>query len=141
MAVVAVAAVAFAGPWQGGRGMGGWGAGSAYQRMYNPATVETLSGEVVGVNQFRPGPGMRAGIHLLVRNGREAVSVHLGPAWYIEKLDNPIHKGDRVEVKGSRVMFQDKTAIIAAEVKRGDALLLLRDAQGIPVWSGWRRAR
>jgi len=30
-------------------------------------------------------------------------------------------------------------AVIAAEVKKGDIVLKLRDDNGIPVWSGWRK--
>jgi hypothetical protein len=44
-----------------------------------------------------------------------------------------------VEVKGSRVTFEGKPAIIAAEVKKGDEVLKLRDENGFPMWSGWRR--
>jgi hypothetical protein len=44
-----------------------------------------------------------------------------------------------VEVTGSRVTFRNKSAIIAAEVKKGDEVLRLRDSNGIPVWAGWRR--
>ena len=33
--------------------------------------------------------------------------------------------------------FQDKDRIVAREVKRGDQVLVLRNAQGIPDWSGW----
>jgi hypothetical protein len=46
---------------------------------------------------------------------------------------------DKIEVKGSRITFDGKPAIIAAEVKKGDDVLVLRDASGLPVWSGWRR--
>lgn len=140
VAVMAIASAALAGPWQGWRGSGGWGPGSTYQRMYDPATVTTLSGEVVSVDEFHPMKGMRSGIHLMVRSDGEAVSVHLGPAWYLARQDTRIEKGDRIEVKGSRVIFQDKPAIIAEEVKKGDVVLKLRNEQGIPAWSGWRRA-
>lgn len=47
--------------------------------------------------------------------------------------------GDVIEVKGSRVTVAGKQVVIAAEVKKGDALLKLRDDSGVPVWSGWRR--
>lgn len=47
--------------------------------------------------------------------------------------------GDKVEVTGSRITFQDKPAIIAAEVKKGDEILKLRDGNGFPAWAGWRR--
>jgi hypothetical protein len=32
-----------------------------------------------------------------------------------------------------------KPVIIAAEIKKGDALMTLRDNSGIPAWAGWRR--
>jgi hypothetical protein len=45
----------------------------------------------------------------------------------------------RIEVKGSRVTFEGKPALIAAEVRKGDEVLKLRDEAGMPLWSGWRR--
>lgn len=121
------------------KGSGGWGMGSQYQRMYNPATVETISGTVESVDKVRPMKGMMYGIHLLLKTDKETISVHLGPSWYIERLDTKIQKDDRIEVKGSRITFDGKPAIIAAEVKKGDSVLILRDSAGIPVWAGWRR--
>jgi hypothetical protein len=137
--MVACAATVFAAPGKGGRGSGGWGMGGGYQRMYSPATVETVSGEVISVDRITPMKGMGTGIHLQLKTDKETLSVHLGPAWYIERLDAQIEKGNTIEVKGSRVTVAGKPAIIAAEVKMGDALLTLRDNSGIPVWSGWRR--
>jgi hypothetical protein len=137
--IIACATTVFAAPWKGGRGSGGWGMGGAYQRLYNPATVETVSGEVVSVDRITPMKGMGAGIHLQLKTDKETISIHLGPAWYIERLDARIDKGNKIEVKGSRVTVAGKPAIIAAEVKKGDALLKLRDDNGIPAWAGWRR--
>jgi hypothetical protein len=131
--------IALAGPWKGWRGSGGWGMGSGYQRMYNPATVETVSGTVESVNKITPMKRMYSGIHLLVKTDKEIVDVHLGPEWYIERIDMKIQKGDTIEVKGSRVTFAGKPAIIAAEVKKGDGVLILRDNNGVPAWAGWRR--
>ena len=139
VSVLFIVSVAFAQPWKGYRGSGGWGMGTQYQRMYNPATVETISGTVESVDKVTPMKGMYYGIHLLLKTDKETVSVHLGPEWYIERLDTKIEKGDKIEVKGSRVTFEGKPAIIAAEVKKGDNVLVLRDTAGIPAWSGWRR--
>jgi hypothetical protein len=125
--------------WKGYRGSGGWGMGTSYQRMYNPATVETLTGTVEAVDKVTPMKGMYYGIHLLLKTDKETVSVHLGPGWYIERLDTKIEKGDKIEVKGSRVTMMGKPVIIAAEVKKGDSVLKLRDKNGIPLWSGWKR--
>ncbi len=137
--VVVSAATVFAAPGKGGGGSGGWGMGGSYQRMYNPATVETVTGTVESVEKVTPMTGMRYGIHLMLTTGKETIPVHLGPGWFIERLDTKIVKGDTVEVKGSRVMVAGKPAIIAAEVKKGGETLKLRDENGVPVWAGWRR--
>ena len=128
---------------QGGprwRGSGGWGPGGQYARLYDPKTVETISGEVVKVDRITPLRGMSGGVHLVVKTDKEEVSVHLGPLWYLENQDVKIAPKDKVEIKGSRVMVQGKPAIIAAEVKKGDQILKLRDEAGVPAWSGWRRS-
>jgi hypothetical protein len=44
--------------------------------------------------------------------------VHLGPSWYLENQDVKIEPKDKVEVKGSRITFGGKPAIIATEIKR-----------------------
>ena len=125
--------------WRGWRGSGGWGMGSQYNRMYNPSTVDTLSGTVESIEKITPMKGMHSGVHILLKTDKETIDVHLGPEWYIERLDTKIEKGDKVEVKGSRVTISGKPAMIAAEVKKGDNSLILRDSAGIPAWAGWRR--
>jgi hypothetical protein len=130
---------ALAGPWKGWRGSGGWGMGSQYQRMYNPAPVETLSGTVESVDKVTPMKGMHSGVYVMLKTDKETVSVHLGPEWYVERQDVKIEKDDKIEVKGSRVAFANNPAIIAAEVKKGASTLVLRDSNGIPAWAGWRK--
>jgi len=122
--------------WRGG---GGWGSGSQYNRLYDAKTVETISGEVVAVESIAPVNGMTAGMHVQVKTEKGTISVHLGPAWFLENQDLKIEPKDQIEVKGSRVSYEGKPAIIAAEVTKDDSVLKLRDATGVPVWSGWRR--
>lgn len=126
---------------QGGmrwRGSGGWGPGGHYGRMYDPKSVEIVKWEVVTVEKITPRTGMSYGAHVTLKTDKETISIHLGPGWYLENQDVKIEPKDRVEVKGSRVTFAGKPAIIAAEVKKGDELLKLRDESGFPVWAGWR---
>jgi hypothetical protein len=122
-----------------GRGGGGWGPGTQYGRMYNPQTVETISGMVVSIDRLTPIRGMSQGVHLILKTARQNISVHLGPAWYLESQDLQIKPGDTIEVRGSRITFAGRPVIIAAEVKKQDQILTLRDNNGFPVWSGWRR--
>jgi hypothetical protein len=137
MACVASVSFAQAGMRRGGGQ--GWGG-----RMYDRKTVETVSGEVVSVEEVHGkgwgqaggGRGGGHGVHLIVKSDKEDVAVHLGPSWYLDKHGPTIAPGDRIEVRGSRIMFQGKPAIIAAEVKKGDQSLKLRDDDGLPAWRG-----
>jgi len=138
IALLLTSSLVFAGPGKwGGRGSGGWGMGTPYQGTYNPANVETVSGQVIGIENTVPMKQMNQGIALVVKTEKETVTVHLGPTWYLERLDTKIVKGDKVEIKGARTTFWGKPVIIAAEVKKGDKTLVLRDANGVPVWAGW----
>ena len=122
--------------WKGG---GGWGHGAPYGRMYDTKTVVTLRGEVVSLERITPMNGMSHGIHAVLKTGKDTIAVHLGPAWYIENQDVTVGPKDTIEVKGSRIVFEGKPAIIAAQITKGDESLVLRDANGFPIWSGWRR--
>lgn len=143
LAVVSVLVLAFATGSFAQRGMkwkgsGGWGMETQYGRMYDPNTVERIAGQVAGVETITPAKGMANGVHLLVKTDRETVSVHLGPLWYIENQDITIEPEDKIEVRGSRITFEGRPVIIAAEVRKGGEILELRDKKGFPVWSGWR---
>jgi hypothetical protein len=118
---------------------GGWGRNAQYNRMFNPKTVETITGEVVGVGKFTPAKGMSAGVHLQLKTDKETIAVHLGPEWFIDNQDLKIEAKNKIEVKGSRITFDGKPAIVAAEVRKNDEILKLRDEDGTPVWAGWRK--
>jgi hypothetical protein len=120
---------------------GGWGVNAPYQRLYNPSTVETIKGTVVKIEQWTPERGMNKGVHLILNTDKGEIPVHLGPAWFLDKQDTKINTKDKVEIRGSRVDYQGKPAIIAAEVKKNDEVLKLRDDTGTPVWAGWRRGQ
>ena len=135
IAILFLAVSAYAKPRQGmmWRGSGGWGPGSQYNRMYIPKAVETVTGEVTAVDRITPAKGMSGGVHMNVKTDKETISVHLVPSWYLENQDV------KIEAKGARTTFAGKPAIIAAKVNKGDEVLKLRDDNGFPVWSGWRR--
>lgn len=117
----------------------GWNKKSSYNKMYNTATVETISGEVVSVENINSQKGMSSGIHLTLKTEKETISVHLGPSWFLDKQIVKIIAKDKITVKGSRITFNGKPAMIAAEITKADKTLKLRDANGFPLWSGQNR--
>lgn len=114
---------------QGGPGpRGGPGA-----RMFDPATVVTVSGEVAAVRTVEGRRG--AGIHFDLKTGEGVLDVHVGPAAFLAAKGLTLQQGDAVEVKGSKVQIAGKPALVAQTVKKGDTTVALRDASGIPAWS------
>ncbi|RPH96062.1 DNA-binding protein [candidate division KSB1 bacterium] len=107
-------------------------------RLYNPATVETIRGEVTDVKTMTGKNNRNFGVHLLVNTGQETIPVHLGPSWYLEDQSVRFQNGDRVEITGSRITYEGKPALIADEVLKDGKTLDLRDASGRPQWAGKR---
>ncbi len=116
---------------------GDWGPGSPYGRMYDPKTVQTINGKVIDISTVRPRQGTPEGICMIVETDRETIPVHLGPSWYFEKQDLKVAPKDKVEVSGSKISLDGKPAMIAAEVRKGDEVLTLRDDTGFPLWNVW----
>jgi hypothetical protein len=121
-----------------GRG-GGFGPGARSGRTYDPKTVETVTGVIASIERVDAGRGPFRGIHLVLQTDKgETLPAHLGPAWYLDKQAMKFSPGDKLAVRGSRVTFGGKPAIIAAEVTKDGQTLRLREANGVPVWAGWR---
>ena len=127
--------MAAAGWAQPGTGAGGGGPRVHYGTMWEPKTVETLSGEIVAVDKYVPGRGGTSyGVRLSLKTEKETISVVLGPARFIEEQRIKFAANDKIEVKGSKMSIQGQPTIIAAEVKKGDQVLKLRNPDGVPFW-------
>ena len=124
---------------QPGRGAGGSGGGMHYGMMWDASSVTTVSGEVTAVEKYTPGRGGSSyGLRLTIKTGKETLPIILGPAGYVEQQHFALAPKDQVEIKGSRLSIQGQPTVIAAEVKKGDQILKLRDDKGIPLWLGPR---
>lgn len=113
-------------------------------RMYDPKTVVTVSGTVAKVEHTgHSGGGIHGagGVHLLLKTDKGNVDVRLGPSWFIDEQPVKIAAHDAVEVRGSRITYAGKPAIVAAEVKKGDQVLKLRQDSGVPIWHVQSRRR
>ena len=114
-------------------------------RLYDQNTETTIKGTVEEVKTaYLPGGGASAQarqefggpIYLNLKTDSGTLRVYVGPSSFLESKNFKFAKGDQIEVTGSKLPNRD--AIIAREVKRGDQVLVLRNAQGIPQWSGGR---
>jgi len=106
---------------------------------YDPKTETKISGTVADVQQFSRG-GWRTGTHITLKTDSETLDVHVGPSQYVSSKQFSFAKGDQIEVLGSKVKIAEADVLIAREITKAGKTLTLRNAQGIPLWSGGRRA-
>ncbi len=120
---------------------GGWGPDGHYTQLFNPATVETVTGKVASVDEVTPVSTPTRGVRLMLTTQKDEteVSVMLGPSWYVAHQDVRIEPGETVTVTGSKVMIDARPTIIATEVVKGDMVMRLRSRDGKPLWSAWSR--
>jgi hypothetical protein len=104
------------------------------QRDYDPKTVETIEGKVLSIEKTTPANRRGYWVDLILQTEKETIAVHLGPAWYINKQTPRIEANDIIMVTGSRVTMDGNSAITAADIKKGNDVLKLREDNGIPVW-------
>ena len=123
------------------RGRGGGGDPGAQDRqLYNPQTVTTVQGQVedlgsYGMQGWRAAPGM-AIQGLVLKTSKGNITINLGPPWYVRKQGFTLQKGDTLEVTGSKVTKDEKTVLLAAEVKKNGQTLKVRDEKGVPLFRG-----
>ena len=107
---------------------------------YDPAAEKTIAGTVADVKTMTPagrGMGMGGGgLHLTLDTASGPVDVHVGPASFVASKNMTFAKGDAVTVAGAVAGASGQTLVVAREIRKGDAVLTLRDDKGFPLWAG-----
>jgi hypothetical protein len=123
------------------QGSGGWGTETPYGRLYNPANEQTISGQVVRIESGAPLPGMAPGMQLLVQtDDAKTTRVHIGPEWYLKRQDVELPEHAIIQVTGAAAEVEGQPVLMAREVQFDGHVLMLRDAQGMPMWSTLRHS-
>jgi hypothetical protein len=111
-------------------------------RLYDSRTVQTISGKVTAVDSLAARKGGAHGWRrVTLETDQGEMPVILGPAWFLEKHKFNLAPGDTLETLGSRITFEERPCLLAAQVKKGKQTLKLRDKAGLPLWGGPRRRR
>jgi hypothetical protein len=112
------------------------GKGGGPGSLYNPKSVVTVAGTVISMTPRPVKPGLPRLVYLTLQTGEGKITIFLGPSLYVDKLQVQIKVLDRIQVTGSKIMWEGSPVILAAEAIKGGDVLKLRDANGVPVWNG-----
>jgi hypothetical protein len=118
---------------------GGYGLGSAYNRLFDTTKMVTFSGKIRGIQVMPPMRGMADGAILLVKasNGGTAL-VDVGPAWFIDNQPIRFNMRDTINVTGSKIIVDGRGTIIASRISKGSNVLVLRNEGGVPLWAAYQ---
>lgn len=117
-------------------GAGGSQASHPGPALYDPQTVATVAGIVVAAPAAAPRSALPEPAHLTLKTDQGPLVVLLGPAWFIDQQGLKITALNHLEVTGSKISLQGKPAMVAGQIKKGDQILKLRNANGAPLWGG-----
>ena len=104
-------------------------ADSSLVPKYNLSTEVRLRGVVVDINDHPCPISGGLGSHLIVQTQEGTVEVHLAPTKFVNEYQVIFARGEKVEVLGSRMIFQGKDALLAREIVRGEDTFVFRDAK------------
>jgi hypothetical protein len=119
-----------------------WATESSAQlkKLYNPQEVVTIQGQIekleVITRQGRQAANGRKTQIAYLKTDQGTKIVHLGPAEFLAQQQFNPKKGDTLGVKGGRINTRHGEVILATTVTSGGKTYQLRNARGIPVWSG-----
>ena len=109
--------------------------GDPYAGSLDTARKVRVEGEVTRVERVRSG-SFGEQIIVSVQSGNGAVTrVALGPSWYVNGAVAAPMRGDKVIIE-TVAMPRDPNQLMAGyELRRGERVLKLRDADGRPLWA------
>ncbi|MGB9103335.1 MAG: hypothetical protein WCC59_01140 [Terriglobales bacterium] len=107
---------------------------AAQAPKYDVAKEVTVKGTVDEVKEV-PNPKGQVGIYLMVKSGADTLEVRLCPNSFLKEFEVAFKKGDQLTITGSKVKVDEKDVILAREIEFGNNKIVLRDKEGVPVWT------
>jgi hypothetical protein len=115
----------------------GRGRGICY-RQIQVQTPVVIEGKIIKIGTFDYGRGRYGeGLHLFVLNNGQESEIHLGPQTWLNNQGLDLKQGDKVKIKVYKgTLYNGNPALFAAEVTgpKGGKSIMLRDANGFPMW-------
>jgi hypothetical protein len=96
---------------------------------WNPATVDTISGKLVGVWRDKH-YGVVVGLDT---EKEDVVFLSVGPSYFIDPKIT-FAAGDPLEATGSRVPYNGRSEMLVSVLKRGDLTVKIRSPKGKKLW-------
>ena len=101
---------------------------------FDRKNVKTVGGTVDKVEPYTMDDG-KVFTRVIFKTKDEKLDLLLGPTDYLDRNQLVLAEGDRLVVTGSEVAEGRTKYLLAQEVQKGDEIWILRNGQGVPLWS------
>jgi hypothetical protein len=109
---------------------------SKAEPKYDKSTEVTLKGTTVEEVKMVPGTCCKQSCeHLVLKTDKGLLEVQIAPEAFLKELEVTFAKGDKIDVTVSKVSHEGGDVYLARELNRGGSVLVVRDAEGGPVWT------
>jgi hypothetical protein len=109
-------------------------AGRSRSGAYDASQSVTMTGvTIVRIDTVSSGGGQS--LQAVLASGNDSVTALLAPAEFLSSKLMTLAAGDVVDVTGAKVTAGGRPGLIASEIRKGAATVMLRDkATGAPAW-------
>ncbi len=112
-----------------------WRPESMYNKRFDAANISTMRATIKKVSTFTPEKNALPGLKLRVETGQDrSVIIYGGPQQHYLQQPIRFRKGDEITITGSQTTVNNKSVIMACEIRKGTDALMIRDLKGTPAW-------
>lgn len=101
-------------------------------RALKTDSIEDFKGSIKSISRVQYPDG--AIIQVIVSTERGDMKVLLGPAQFVDQEKVKLESGDKIVIKGYRIMVNGEEVIMAQQIDKNGNILRLRDEQRRPIW-------
>lgn len=101
--------------------------------------LRSYKGKILEIYTVVGPDGQTSDLGILMRTDKGEIPVHLGPSSFIQSGPVRLEPNHEIEVEGYERYDNGQIFVIAKEIKLKDYKLKLRDQEGVPLWSGWKK--
>lgn len=109
---------------------------SKAEPKYDKSTELKLKGATVEEVKLVPGTCCKQSCeHLVLKTDKGLLEVQVAPEAFLKEIEVAFAKGDKIDVTASKVTYEGADVYLAREINHDGSVLVLRDAEGGPVWT------
>ena len=104
------------------------------KRNFSLEKTRLIEGKITKVTLENYGRYGSPGIHLIVNDGKNDLSIHMGPEYFFKSKGMTFKNGDSIKLNTFEGTFNEKATFFASSIEVAGKVTLIRNKYGDPEW-------